>query len=68
MISMIVLGFIIFFGMRIFLDLFGWLFKTLGILIVGGLILAFASSFIGIFAIVVVVLLGSWIVDAFSNS
>ncbi|GAX04045.1 hypothetical protein IWT140_01680 [Secundilactobacillus pentosiphilus] len=68
MISLIVLGFLIFFGLRIFLGLFGWLFKILGILIVGGLILAFASSFIGIFAIVVVVLLGSWIVDVFSNN
>lgn len=68
MISMIVLGFIIFFGLRIFLGLFGWFFKILGILIVGGLILAFASSFIGIFAIVVMVLFGSWVFNAFSNS
>lgn len=68
MISMIVLGFIIFFGLRIFLGLFGWLFRILGILIVGGLILAFASSFLGIFIIAVVVLLGSWLVNAFSNS
>lgn len=67
MISMIVLGLIIFFGLRVFLGLFGWLFRILGILIVGGLILAFASSFIGIFAIIVVVLLGSWLINAFSN-
>ncbi|WP_290123371.1 hypothetical protein [Secundilactobacillus silagei] len=39
----------------------------MGILIVGGLIVAFASSFIGIFAIVAVVLLGSWLFGAFSN-
>ncbi|GAX08889.1 MAG TPA: hypothetical protein DDW71_01645 [Lactobacillus sp.] len=67
MITMIVLGLIIFFGLRIFLGLFGWLFRILGILIIGGLILAFASSFIGIFAIIVVVLLGSWLINAFSN-
>ncbi|MFC6254390.1 hypothetical protein ACFP1H_07280 [Secundilactobacillus hailunensis] len=68
MMTMIVLGLIIFFGLRIFLGLFGWLFRILGILIVGGLIVAFASSFIGIFAIVVVVLLGSWLFGAFSNN
>lgn len=68
MITMVVLGLIIFFGLRIFLGLFGWIFRILGILIVGGLILAFASSFIGIFLIVVVVLLGSWLFNAFSNS
>ncbi len=67
MITMIVLGLIIFFGLRIFLGLFGWLFRILGILIIGGLILAFASSFIGIFAIIVVVLIGSWLINAFSN-
>ncbi|GAX01023.1 hypothetical protein [Secundilactobacillus silagei] len=67
MMTMIVLGLIIFFGLRIFLGLFGWLFRILGILIVGGLIVAFASSFIGIFAIVAVVLLGSWLFGAFSN-
>lgn len=67
MLTLIVLGLIIFFGLRIFLGLFGWLFRILGILIVGGLILAFASSFIGIFAIIVVVLMGSWLISAFSN-
>ncbi|MCH5462121.1 hypothetical protein HC026_05600 [Lactobacillus sp. LC28-10] len=68
MLTMIVLGLIVFFGLRIFFGLFGWLFRILGILIVGGLIFVFASSFIGIFAIVVLVLFGSWIFTAFSNS
>lgn len=68
MLTMIVLGLIVFFGLRIFFGLFGWLFRIFGILIVGALIFVFASSFIGIFAIVVLVLFGSWIFTAFSNN
>lgn len=64
---MIVLGLILFFGLRLFLGLFGWFFRILGLLILGGLVLVFASSFIGIFAIIIVVLLGSWLFNAFSN-
>ncbi|WP_143443102.1 hypothetical protein [Secundilactobacillus mixtipabuli] len=65
--TMIVLGLLLFFGLRLFLGLFGWFFRILGLLILGGLVLVFASSFIGIFAIIIVVLLGSWLFNAFSN-
>ncbi|GAX00351.1 hypothetical protein IWT30_02339 [Secundilactobacillus mixtipabuli] len=67
MMTMIVLGLLLFFGLRLFLGLFGWFFRILGLLILGGLVLVFASSFIGIFAIIIVVLLGSWLFNAFSN-
>lgn len=60
MISLIVLGIIVFFGLRLFFGLFGWLFRLIGLVIIGGLIFAFASSFIGIFVIITLVLLGSW--------
>lgn len=60
MISLIVLGIIVFFGLRLFFGLFGWLFRLIGLVIIGGLIFAFASSFIGIFVIIALVLLGSW--------
>ena len=60
MISLIVLGIIVFFGLRLFFGLFGWLFRLIGLVIIGGLIFFFASSFIGIFVIIALVLLGSW--------
>ncbi|KZL40222.1 hypothetical protein [Secundilactobacillus collinoides] len=68
MLTLIIIGIILFFGLRIFFGLFGWLFRILGILIIGGLIFAFASSFIGIFLIVAVVLVGSWFAGEFLNN
>lgn len=68
MFALVILGLIAFFGLRIFFGLFGWIFRIFGILIVGALIFAFASSFIGIFAIVAVVLFGSWLIGGQSNS
>ncbi|MTV82498.1 hypothetical protein [Secundilactobacillus folii] len=68
MISLIIIGIIAFFGLRLFFGLFGWLFRILGILIIGGLVFAFASSFIGIFIVVAIVLFGSWLFGSFTNS
>lgn len=68
MLSLIVLRLIAFFGFRLFFGLFGWLFRIIGILIIGGLVFAFASSFIGIFLVVAVVLFGSWLFTGFTNS
>lgn len=67
MLLLIILGVVGFLGLRIFFGLFGWLFRIVGILIIGALVLAFASSFIGIFAIVAVVLFGSWTLGSLFN-